>query len=127
MLDFEHERIPSRIDLLSTWLPRLAIAVVFVSVGSSKFRDPMWVRLFGRIGFGQWFRYLTGVLQIAGGLLALVPRLALVGIGMLACTMIGACAVWIAFGPALGAIVPGALLALLAVAGIAEYNRSRGI
>ena len=127
MLEHDQQRIPSRIDLLTAWLPRLAIAVVFVWVGSSKFRDPMWVQLFGRIGFGQWFRYLTGVMQIAGGLLALVPPLAIVGIGMLACTMIGASVVWIAFGQALGAIVPGALLALLAVVGISEYNRSRGI
>jgi len=127
MLELDQQRIPSRIDLLTAWLPRLAIAVVFVSVGSSKFRDPMWVQLFGRIGFGQWFRYLTGVMQIAGGLLALVPRLAIVGIGILACTMIGASLFWIAFGQALAAIVPGALLALLAVVGISEYNRSRGI
>ena len=127
MLELDQQRIPSRIDLLTAWLPRLAIAVVFVSVGWSKFRDPMWVQLFGRIGFGQWFRYLTGVMQIAGGLLALVPRLAIVGIGILACTMIGASLVWIAFGQALAAIVPGALLALLPVVGISEYNRSRGI
>jgi uncharacterized membrane protein YphA (DoxX/SURF4 family) len=127
MLELEQNRIPSRIDMLTAWLPRLAIAIMFVGVGSSKFRDPMWVRLFERIGFGQWFRYLTGVMQIAGGLLALVPRLAMVGIGMLACTMIGAVIVWIAFGQGLAAVIPGALLALLAVAGISEYNRMRGI
>jgi putative oxidoreductase len=126
MLEFEHERIPNRIGLLTAWLPRLAIAIVFVGVGSSKFRDPMWVRLFDRIGFGQWFRYLTGAMQIAGGLLTLVPPLSLVGIAMLACTMIGAVIVWFAFGLGLAAIVPGALLALLVVAGVAEYNRSRG-
>ena len=126
MLELERERIPSRIGVLTTWLPRLAIAVVFVSVGSSKFRDPMWVRLFDRIGFGQWFRYLTGVMQVAGGLLTLVPPLSLIGIAMLACTMAGAVIVWIAFGLALAAIVPGALLALLLVVGFGEYDRSRG-
>jgi len=127
MLELEQDRIPSRIDLLTAWLPRLAIAIVFVGVGWSKFTDPMWLRLFDRIGFGQWFRYLTGAMQIAGGLLSLVPRLAMAGIAMLACTMAGAVIAWFAFGQALGAIIPGALLALLATAGIAEYNRSRGI
>ena len=127
MFELEQERIPSRIGALTTWLPRLAIAFVFVGVGWSKFTDPMWVRLFDRIGFGQWFRYLTGVMQIAGGLLTLVPRLSIAGIAILACTMAGAVIVWIAFGQALGAIIPGALLALLATTGVAEYNRSRGV
>ncbi len=126
MLDRDHQRIPSRIDVLTAWLPRLAIAVVFVGVGWSKFSDPMWVRLFDRIGVGQWFRYLTGVMQIGGGLISLVPRLAIVGIGMLACTMIGASIVWIAFGQAFGAIIPGALLAPLVVVGFSEYSRMRG-
>jgi putative oxidoreductase len=126
MFDTEREAIPSRVDSLTTWLPRLAIAVVFVTIGSSKFRDPMWVRLFDRIGFGQWFRYLTGAMQIAGGALTLVPKTSVIGIAMLACTMLGAGAVWIAFGQALGAFVPGTLLAILLVVGWAEYNRSRG-
>jgi putative oxidoreductase len=126
MFQTEREAIPSRVEFLTAWLPRLAIALVFVTVGFSKFRDPMWVRLFGRIGFGQWFRYLTGVTQVAGGALTLVPTTSIVGIAMLACTMLGAVIVWIAFGQALAAIVPGTLLAILLVVGWAEYNRSRG-
>jgi hypothetical protein len=54
------ELVPSRLGLLSTWLPRIAVALIFVSVGSAKFQDPMWVRLFGEIGLGQWFRYVLG-------------------------------------------------------------------
>ena len=69
LLERSIELVPDRLGTLRTWLPRIAIALVFVSVGSSKFTDPMWVRLFGQIGLGQWFRYLTGVMQIAGGLL----------------------------------------------------------
>jgi putative oxidoreductase len=126
MFDTERQAIPSRVDSLTTWLPRIAVALVFVTVGFSKFSDPMWVGLFGRIGAGQWFRYFTGVMQIAGGALTLVPKLSLVGIGMVACTMAGAVAVWIAFGLALNAIVPGTLLAILLTVGWAEYNRSRG-
>ena len=32
------------------------------------------VLIFNRIGFGQWFRYFTGTLQILGGALVLIPR-----------------------------------------------------
>src|SRR5438132_13315320 len=113
------EPIPSRIGLLTVWLPRVAVALLFVAVGFSKFSDPMWVRLFGRIGFGQWFRYFTGVLQIAGGVLVLIPRTFPVGIIILACTMLGAMGAWLFFlGSPLTAIIPGALLlGLLAVGG----------
>jgi putative oxidoreductase len=120
------EPVPSRLGLLATWLPRAAVALVFLSVGSSKFRDPMWVRLFGQIGLGQWFRYLTGSMQIAAGILVLVPRTALAGIGLAACTMLGAVTAWLTVlhAPA-NAPIPAALLAALAAIGVAEYNRSR--
>ncbi|PYR12148.1 MAG: hypothetical protein DMG00_09410 [Acidobacteria bacterium] len=62
------EPIRSRIGLLTVWLPRVAVALVFVAVGYYKFSDPMWVRLFGRIGFGQWFRYFTFAAMCSGSL-----------------------------------------------------------
>jgi hypothetical protein len=37
--------------------------------------------------------------------------------------MAGAVVVWIAFGQALGAFIPGTLLVILLVVGGAEYNR----
>jgi hypothetical protein len=43
--------------------------VAFVFIGSTKFdNDPngMWVKLFEQIGFGQWFRYFTGAMQVGG-------------------------------------------------------------
>jgi uncharacterized membrane protein YphA (DoxX/SURF4 family) len=123
MLDVEPNRIPSRIDALTAWLPRLAVAIAFVAIGFSKFRDPLWVRLFDRIGFGAWFRYLTGAMQIAGGLLTLVPRLSLLGIAMVAATMAGAVATWIAFGQAFGAFIPGTILIVLLAIGVSEFNR----
>ena len=107
-----------RQDVLISWILRLGVAAVFLSVGTAKLgTDPMWVQLFDRIGFGTWFRYLTGVLQVTGAVLLLVPRTFLVGIGILACTMAGAAAVWIVrFGAPGNAIIPGAILvALLAI------------
>ena len=50
--------------------------MVFVYVGVIKLPDEagMWVRLFERIGIGQWFRYVTAIVEIAGGVLMLLPR-----------------------------------------------------
>jgi len=120
------EPVPNRLGLLATWLPRIGVAVVFLSVGSSKFTDPMWVRLFGQIGLGQWFRYLTGVMQIAAGILVLIPRTALAGVALAACTMLGASIAWLTVLHApFNAPIPGIMLALLVVVGFAEYHRSR--
>ena len=126
LLERSIEPVPDRLGTLGTWLPRIAIALVFVSVGSSKFSDPMWVRLFGQIGLGQWFRYLTGVMQIAGGLLVLIPRTALAGIVLAACTMLGASVAWLTVLHApMNAPIPGVMFFILVAIGVAEYRRPR--
>ena len=108
-----------RQDVLISWILRLGVAAVFLSVGTAKFgTDPMWVKLFDQIGFGTWFRYPTGILQVTGAVLVLVPRTFLIGIGILACTMAGAVAVWIVWlGTPAAAIIPGAILVALVIIG----------
>src|ERR1700730_10033501 len=109
------------IDVLTTWLPRIALAIVFFSVGRQKFEPhSMWVRIFDEIGLGQWFRYLTGVMQAGGAVLLLIPRPAAVGFILAGCTMVGAVAFWIFTHRALNAIIPGALLMGIIVFGGAE-------
>jgi hypothetical protein len=50
------------------------------------------VQEFAVIGVGQWFRYLTGSIEVVGAVLLLIPSLALFGGAALAVTMIGAVA-----------------------------------
>ncbi|HJP58961.1 MAG TPA: DoxX family protein, partial [Gemmatimonadaceae bacterium] len=45
---------------------------------------------FGLIGLGDWFRYFTGILEIVGGLLFLVPIAMIAGASILVVTMLGA-------------------------------------
>src|SRR5437870_11988525 len=99
-------------DVVRKWAPRLAVALLFFLVGTNKFAaHTEWVRIFERIGFGQWFRYFTGVLQAAGALLVLIPRTFPIGILILACTMAGAMAAWIFFlGEPFAFVFPAALL-----------------
>ena len=108
-----------RQDVLISWILRLAVAGVFLSVGASKFdADAYWVKVFNQIGWGDWFRYLTGILQVTGAVLVVVPRTFTIGIGILACTMLGAAAVWIVkFGAPANAIIPAAILVALVVIG----------
>lgn len=50
---------------------------LFLYLGGAKLLgSPAAVRLFHDIGWGQWFRYVTGVIELTGALLLVVPRLA---------------------------------------------------
>jgi hypothetical protein len=99
-------------------LPRIGVACLFVIIGYTKFNgDPNgeWHRIFELIGIGQWFRYATGGIQVAGGLLMFFRRSLAAGAGMLGCTMIGAALVDVFVLGSPLALVPLILLFLIAV------------
>lgn len=56
------------------WVVQIALAAYFVYSGWLLFGDGV-VGKFEEIGFGQWLRYFTGVLEIAGAIGLLIPRL----------------------------------------------------
>ena len=94
---------------LTDWILRGGVAVAFALFGAEKFNDPQWVRTFQQIGFGQWFRCVTGVVEILGGLLVLLPWTVTAGLALLACTMFSAALIWIfVLGQGANAIIPGA-------------------
>ena len=98
-------------------LLRFALAAVFAWVGILKFDEQsLYVNIFEDIGFGTWFRYLTGVMEAGGALLLLNSRTAGVGFIVLGTTMVGAIAFWISRQNPFAAVVPAALL--LATAGL---------
>ena len=73
------------------WVASIVLAVIFLSEGAAKFPESrMWVRIFDQIGFGQWFRYFTGVVEVGGAVLLLIPTTRMWGALVLACTMCGA-------------------------------------
>jgi len=109
------------------WTLRILLASLFLYQGIDKFSDRrLWLRLFEEIGFGQWFRYFTGVVEISGALMLLVPRATLVGVGLLVCTMIGALLVH-AFVMGLGpqTVFVAVLLALLCGIGVRHISRKK--
>jgi uncharacterized membrane protein YphA (DoxX/SURF4 family) len=67
------------------------VAVAFLGAGTAKLMSgaPM-VRMYDIIGWGQWFRYVTGVIEVGSAFLILVPATATIGAALLACTMVGA-------------------------------------
>ena len=108
------------------WIAVILLAVIFLSEGAAKFPERrMWVRVFDQIGFGQWFRYFTGVVEIAGALLLLVPATRVWGAVLLACTMCGAllthALVMGISGATVGVV---ALLLVLIAIGVASRRRA---
>jgi uncharacterized membrane protein YphA (DoxX/SURF4 family) len=94
-----------------TWV----LALVFVAGGIPKLVGLDSVAAeFVRFGYSTAFRLLIGVLEVTGGLMLLVPRLALYGAGVLLVIMVGAAWTLVRVGDApTPPIVVGALLLVL--------------
>ena len=118
MFELPAERTPDRIDLIRTWVPRIAMSLFFLSFGSQKFTDAYWISVFAKIGLGDWLRYVTGMLQVCGALLLLIPSTALAGAVMIGVTMVGAMLAWMFFlGSPGSAAIPAIILAMLVAIG----------
>jgi putative oxidoreductase len=80
-----------RIQEWVLWTVRVLLAIAFLAAGASKLTgaEPM-VATFEKIGVGQWFRYFTGLAEVAGALLLLIPATGFAGAAILLSTMVGA-------------------------------------
>jgi putative oxidoreductase len=79
--------------LIGLWTLQVALAGMFLLAGGSKLAGaPQMVAMFGAIGVGQWFRYVTGSIEVASAVALLVPPLAPFGAVALVATMSGAVA-----------------------------------
>jgi hypothetical protein len=68
----------------------LAAAQFFLTALDKLSDAPVMVQLFDAVGFGQWFRYFTGIVEFTGAVLLLVPSMAAVGAALLGTVMVGA-------------------------------------
>jgi putative oxidoreductase len=86
-----HRATPSRALRITLWTVSVITAAMFVMSGGMKLAGAaMAVQLFDTIGVGQWFRYVTGAIELGGGLALLAPPVAAYGAAALVATMIGA-------------------------------------
>jgi uncharacterized membrane protein YphA (DoxX/SURF4 family) len=105
---------------ITCWALAGLAAAAFLAAGASKLAGaPPMVEMFGKIGAGQWFRYLTGALEVIGAVALLVPRAAFYGAVLLAIVMVGAIVTHLAVLG--GSPVPA--LVLLVIVGAVAYLR----
>jgi putative oxidoreductase len=70
---------------------KILAGLAFIAAGIAKLIGAeMMVATFEAIGVGQWFRYVTGAIEVASAVLLFVPGKQVYGAGLLVCTMIGA-------------------------------------
>ncbi len=82
-----------RSGVIALWVVQTALAGMFLLAGGSKLVGaPAMVTLFNTIGVGQWFRYVTGLIEVGAAIALLVPSIAVFGALVLVPTMIGAVA-----------------------------------
>ena len=105
---------PSR--RIGAWALQGIIAAAFLAAGAAKLAGvPFMVDLFAQIGLGQWFRVVTGAVEVIGAVALLVPGLASLGALWLGGTMVGAVAthLFVLHTSPVPAIVLGVLNALV--------------
>ena len=106
--------------LITLWILSGLVALAFLGAGGAKLAGAAaMVELFDKVGRGQWFRYLTGLLEVAGAIGLLIPRYAFYAAGLLAIVMVGAI---IAHVTVLGSS-PAAPVVLLVLSGTIAWLR----
>jgi len=106
---------------VALWITQLVLAALFLFAGGSKLAGaPKMVELFAAIGWGQWFRYVTGAIEISAAVALLIPSAAPFGAILLVATMIGAAAANLFLGQS-----PAVPLVLSLVAAAVAWSRRK--
>ena len=97
------------------------VALAFTGAGLAKLSGvSMMVETFDAIGVGQWFRYVTALIEITGAALLFVPGRQAWGAGLLMMTMIGAVtAHFLVLGPS---VIPASILGGLSALILYSYR-----
>jgi len=106
----------ARLKTIGFSVLKFLLAAFFLFAGGAKLGGlPATVEVFERVGFGQWFRYLIGFLEVGGAALLLWPTTVFYGALLLALVSVGA--VWaqlfVLHEDAIHAVVAAALLAAI--------------
>jgi uncharacterized membrane protein YphA (DoxX/SURF4 family) len=82
---------PGKALNVALWTLQVLVTLAFAAAGSGKLLgSAAMIALFDAVGIGQWFRYVTGSLEVLGALLLIVPGKSAFGAVLLACVMAGA-------------------------------------
>jgi len=102
------------------WALKIIAGLAFLAAGLAKLAGAeMMVATFDAVGVGQWFRYVTGLIEVGAALVLFIPGIQAFGATLLTATMIGAALAHIVVlgtDTMLPSIVLGAFSAIIAYA-----------
>ncbi|RJG40499.1 DoxX family protein [Mesorhizobium sp. DCY119] len=76
---------------IAFWVLRILLALAFIGAGIFKLSgNPAAIEEFAHVGLGQWFRYFTAAVEIAGAVLLLLPRTIALGALLMGTICVGA-------------------------------------
>jgi putative oxidoreductase len=106
-----------------SWTLRVVGALAFLAAGGAKLVGvPMMVAVFDHIGIGQWFRVVTGLLEVVAAVALLVPATVAISGAFLALMMLIAVGVHLFV---IGGTAVPALVLMVLTATIAWIHRAR--
>ena len=66
---------PGKALNVALWCVQVLLALTFLNASTAKLMGrPEMVQLFAALGMGQWLRYVTGILELTGAVLIVVPK-----------------------------------------------------
>src|ERR1700724_2757400 len=88
---YELSTVSGKGRVVTLWILSGLVALTFLAAGGGKLAGTaVMVEMFDKVGLGQWFRYFTALLEVAGAIGLLMPRYAFYGAVLLAIVMGGA-------------------------------------
>ena len=109
---------------MALWVVNILAAAAFVAIGLGKFGSPQWAIRFERWGYPDGFYMVIGALEIAGGVLLLVPRLSSYAAALLGAILIGAAATHALHDEAARVASPLMWLAVTTLIGVVRRRRA---
>jgi putative oxidoreductase len=120
------ESKPSKAKVIVTWVLSGLIALTMLMAGVSKLRGaPEQVEGFAKMGYPIWFLYVTGVMEVVGAILLLIPQTAALGVILLGATMVGAVVSLLKLGDVAHAPIPFVFLVVIGVIGWLRADQFR--
>lgn len=121
---------PGRALNITLWVLQVLLAALFTFGGVNILfgLQPEVVDNFAKMGIGTWFRYLTGVLELAGGIGLLIPRLSGLAALGLAGVMVGAILTHLTVQPpAYMAAAPAVLVAVFSFIAWGRWPQTKAL
>jgi putative oxidoreductase len=117
-------RILRMAGTVALWIVNILAAAAFVAIGLAKFFSPEWAIKFERWGYPDGFYMVIGALELAGGVLLVVPRVSSYAAALLGAILIGAAATHALHHEAARVAPPLMWLAVMALIGVARRRRA---